>query len=109
MKFLYLPFKIIAGIIGAKLAKNVFKQLWGSIDDAEQPPAPKDLQAKYSKVIAGAAVKGATLAAVVAVVDRTTARAFQSLTGYDPAEQQAKDAEKKREKEEEKKKKKEEA
>lgn len=101
MKILYLPFKIIAGIVGAKVGKNVFQQIWGSIDD-DDPPPPKNMRANYSKVIGAAALKAATLAAVVAVVDRTTARAFRSVTGYDPAEQQAKDLEKKKEKEREK-------
>lgn len=88
MKILYLPFKIIAGIVGAKLGQRVFKQLWGAIDD-DDPPSPKTVDAKVSKIVAAAALKAVALAGVVAVVDRVTARAFHYLTGYWPGKGEA--------------------
>jgi hypothetical protein len=39
MKILYKPFGIIIGIIAGLLARQVFSQVWGHIDERE-PPKP---------------------------------------------------------------------
>jgi Protein of unknown function (DUF4235) len=84
MRFLYKPFAIIAGLIGARLGQNAFKQLWSRFDDAE-PPKPTTEEASLPKVVGAAALEAATLAGIAALVDRASARAFQHLTGIWPA------------------------
>ncbi len=86
MKILYTPFKIIATLVGSKLGRSIFKNLWGKLDDAE-PPRPTTAEASFSKVVAAAALEAATLAGVAAVVDRASARAFHYFTGIWPGEQ----------------------
>ncbi len=84
MRFLYKPFAIIAGLIGARLGQGIFKQLWHRIDDSE-PPKPTTEEASLRKVVGAAALEAATLAVIAALVDRASARAFQHLTGFWPA------------------------
>ena len=85
MKILYKPFGIIASIIGAKIANNIFKVLWGRID-REAPPKPTTEEASLPKVVGAAALEAATMAAVGAAVDRASARTFHHLTGIWPGE-----------------------
>ena len=84
MKLLYKPFALIAAFIGARIGRNVFKSLWSKVDDDAPPPEPTTEDASLGKVVAAAALQAATLAAVAAVADRASARAFYHLTGYWP-------------------------
>jgi predicted DNA-binding transcriptional regulator YafY len=83
MKILYKPFAIIASLIGARLARSVFKSLWTKIDDAD-PPEPTIEEASFGKVVAAAALEAATMAAIGAAIDRASARSFHYLTGFWP-------------------------
>ena len=85
MKILYKPFAIIAGLIGARIAKAIFKSLWSRIDDAE-PPKPTTAGAPFGKVIGAATLEAATMAGVGAAVERAGARTFQHLTGIWPGD-----------------------
>jgi hypothetical protein len=83
MKFLYKPFALIAGVIGAKLGQRAFSTVWAKIDDAEPPTAATE-EASIGKVVGARALEAATLAGVAAAVDRASARWFQYLTGSWP-------------------------
>jgi Protein of unknown function (DUF4235) len=85
MKILYKPFAIIAGLIGARVAKIIFRGLWSRVDDTE-PPKPTTAGASFGKVVGAAAMEAATMAAVGAAVDRAGARTFQHLTGIWPGD-----------------------
>jgi hypothetical protein len=85
MKFLYKPFGIIAGIVGAKIGQNAFKAVWSKVDDGE-PPKPTNEDAGLPKVVAASALEAATLAAVGAAVDRLSMRWFHYLTGIWPGD-----------------------
>lgn len=85
MKILYKPFGIIAGIIGAKIADNLFKTIWTRFDE-EDPPRALTAGASLPKVVGAAALEAATVAAVGAAVDRAGAKAFHHLTGIWPGE-----------------------
>jgi hypothetical protein len=80
MKLLYKPFGIIAGMIGARLARKAFKTVWGTIDE-EAPPTPGTEQTTLPKVIGAAVIEAATYAAVRATVDRASLKWFHFLTG----------------------------
>jgi hypothetical protein len=85
MKFLYKPFGIIAGVIGAKIGQNVFKSVWAKVDQSE-PPRPTEQEASLGKVVAASALEAATLAGVGAAVDRLGMRWFHYLTGIWPGD-----------------------
>lgn len=90
MKFIYKPFGIIAGLIGARIATAIFKALWARIDE-EEPPKPTTEDASFPKVVGAAALEAATMAGVGAVVDRAGARAFHHVTGIWPGDKHAED------------------
>jgi hypothetical protein len=85
MKILYKPFAIIAGLIGARIARSIFSAVWARIDQ-EAPPKPTTADASLPKVVAAAALEAATMAGISAAVDRAGARAFEHLTGFWPGE-----------------------
>jgi Protein of unknown function (DUF4235) len=90
MKILYKPFAIIAGLIGARIARSIFASMWSRIDH-EEPPKPTTEEASLPKVVGAAALEAATMAGVGALIDRAGARAFHHLTGIWPGESRAKD------------------
>jgi hypothetical protein len=85
MRFLYIPFRIIAAIIGAKLGQLVFKGVWSKIDDHD-PPGTTNVEASWKKVVAAKTLEAATLAGVAAAVDRASVRSFHHFTGIWPGE-----------------------
>ena len=85
MKILYKPFAIIAGLIGARIAKAIFSAVWSRIDH-DAPPKPTTEEASLPKVVGAAALEAATMAGVGALADRAGARAFHHLTGIWPGE-----------------------
>lgn len=80
MKLLYMPFRIIGGIISARLGRSVFKQLWAKLDD-EPPPLPAAGNASLGKTVGARALEGAVMAATAAAVDGALARVFHHLLG----------------------------
>ena len=92
MKILYKPFSIIAGLIGARIAKAIFQALWSRIDEAE-PPKPTTEHASFPKVVGAAALEAATMAGVGAAVDRAGAATFHHLTGIWPGDREPQPAE----------------
>jgi Protein of unknown function (DUF4235) len=87
MKILYKPFAIIAGLIGARIARAIFRGVWSRVDQGE-PPKPTTAGASLGKVVGAAALEAATMAGVGAAVDRAGARTFQHLTGIWPGEKE---------------------
>ena len=96
MKVLYKPFGIIATLIGAKIARNIFNVLWSRIDE-EAPPKPTTEDASFPKIVGAAALEAATMAAIGAAVDRVSARAFHHLTGIWPGQRSEMNADRRRE------------
>jgi hypothetical protein len=93
MKLLYKPFAVIAGVIGAKIGRSVFKAMWARLDTAE-PPEPTHREASTGKVVAAAALEAAALSAAKAVTTRASARSFHYLTGFWPGEKQPEEKDK---------------
>ena len=85
MKLLYKPFALIAGIIGARLGRSIFKGLWAKLDGAE-PPKETTEEASLGKVVGAKALEAATLAGTAAAVDRASRRSFEWLFGVFPGE-----------------------
>src|SRR5437764_2652888 len=85
MKVLYKPFAVVAGIVGAKLGKRLFRALWAKLDSGE-PPAPTRREASTGKVVAAAALEAAAHSGAKAATTRATARSFHYLTGFWPGD-----------------------
>ena len=85
MKFLYKIFSIPLGLIAGQLAKKLFEQIWGLIDDRE-PPRANHEEASHAKVLLAAAVQGVTFFVTRAAVQRASAKSFAHVTGVWPGE-----------------------
>ena len=86
MKFLFLPFSILAGLIAGLIGRKVFDQVWGIFDEQE-PPDSKHLEISWPKLLLAAAVQGAIFRAVKEATDHGSRRAFMSVTGTWPGEE----------------------
>ena len=87
MKLLFIPFSLIAGLISGFIAKKLFEQVWGVIDDQE-PPKPEHRRPGLVKVVAAAALEGAIFKGTRAAVDHKAREAFASATGTWPGEEE---------------------
>jgi hypothetical protein len=83
MKLIYKPFGLVLGLLAAILSRRLFDMIWG-IFDKEEPPKPTTKEANWPKVLAAAAVQGATFRATRAAVDRAGAEGFEYFTGFWP-------------------------
>jgi Protein of unknown function (DUF4235) len=89
MKLLYKPFALIAGIIGARLGRSIFKTLWAKID-TDEPPKETTENVSVGKVVGAKALEAATLAGTAAAVDRASRRSFEWLFGVFPGDKKRK-------------------
>ena len=87
MKFLFMPFSIAAGLAAGFLAKKVFDQVWGLIDE-EEPPDSKHRDIDWTKLLIAAAVQGAIFRAMKEATDHASRRAFQRTTGTWPGKKE---------------------
>jgi xanthosine utilization system XapX-like protein len=85
MKLAYKPFGIVLGLLGALVARRVFDAVWG-IFDKEEPPKATTEDVDWGKVLAAAAVQGATFRLTRAVVDRAGAKSWAHVFGVWPGE-----------------------
>jgi len=86
MKFLFLPFSILAGLLAGLIGRKVFDQVWGIFDE-EEPPDSKHLEISWGKLLLAAAVQGAIFRAVKEATDHGSRRAFMTLTGTWPGDE----------------------
>jgi len=86
VKFLFLPFSILAGLLAGLIGRKLFDQVWGIFDE-EEPPDSKHLEISWGKLLLAAAVEGAIFRAVKEATDHGSRRAFMSLTGTWPGEE----------------------
>ena len=80
MKFLFIPFSVIAGLLAGMAGKKIFEQIWSLIDD-EEPPESEHREASWGKVIAAGALQGAVFRGTKLAVDRGARVAFANATG----------------------------
>jgi len=86
MKLIYKPFGIVLGLIAGFVSKKVFEALWG-VFDHEEAPKPTTKEADWHKVLAAAAVQGATFKITRAAVDRAGAKSWDHFFGVWPGDQ----------------------
>jgi hypothetical protein len=86
MKLLFIPVSVTAGLVSGFLAKKLFQQVWGVVDD-EEPPKPEHRQVPFAKVVAAAALEGAIFKGTRAAIDHKAREAFANATGTWPGEE----------------------
>lgn len=82
-RLFFVPFSIIGGLIAGFIAKKLFEQAWGLIDE-EEPPESEHRVASWPKLVAAAALEGAIFRATKAAADHGSRQAFAGLTGSWP-------------------------
>lgn len=86
MKFIYKPFAIIVGLIAGLLGRKVFEQVWGMVAD-DDPRDADDRDGSWAEILASAAIGGAIVKVVQALVRRGGAKGFERATGFWPGDQ----------------------
>jgi hypothetical protein len=87
MRFLFVPFSVLGGVVAGALGRWLFSVVWGAVDDQE-PPEAEHLRASWPKVLLASALRGAIFAGVRAAVDRGSRLAFMNVTGSWPGERE---------------------
>jgi hypothetical protein len=85
LKVLFVPAGVAAGLAAGFVAKKVFEQVWGLIDE-EEPPNPKHQEISLVKMLAAMALEGAIFRATRGLADHGSRRMFARLTGAWPGE-----------------------
>jgi hypothetical protein len=86
MKFLFMPFSIVAGLVAGQLSKKIFDGVWRLFDDEEAPEA-EHKEISIVKLVLALAVEGAVFRAVRGLVDHQARKGFYSLTGSWPGDE----------------------
>jgi hypothetical protein len=86
MKFLFLPFSIIAGLVAGFLSKKLFDGVWRLVDDQEAPEA-EHKEISIAKLAIALVLEGAIFRAVRGLVDHGARRSFYNLTGSWPGDE----------------------
>ncbi|MFL5895272.1 MAG: DUF4235 domain-containing protein [Thermoleophilaceae bacterium] len=86
MKFLFLPFSIVSGLIAGFLSKKIFDGAWALFDDEEAPEA-EHKEISIVKLVLALAIEGAIFRAVRGLVDHGARKSFYNLTGSWPGDE----------------------
>jgi hypothetical protein len=86
MKFLFMPFSILAGLIAGFLSKKIFDGIWQLFDDKEVPE-PEHRHVSWVKLLLALAIEGAVFRAVRGLVDHSARRGFHRATGSWPGDE----------------------
>ena len=86
MKFIYKPFAIVVGLIAGLIGRKVFEQVWGMVAD-DDPRDPDDRDGTWAEILASAAIGGAIVRVVQALVRRGGAKGFERATGFWPGDE----------------------
>ena len=86
MKFLFLPFSIIGGLIAGQIGSRIFDAVWGLVDD-EEPPDSKHREISLPKMLIAAAIQGAIFRLSRKLVDHQSRKAFAGALGTWPGQE----------------------
>ena len=85
MKVVYKPFSLFTRQIATRVGNTAFGAIWARVaGSSERPPNATAGHRSLVGVAGAAALEAATMAAVAAVADQLTARAFHHLLGAWP-------------------------
>ncbi len=86
MKFIYKPFAIVMGLLAGAIGRKVFEKVWGLVGD-EDPKDPDDRDAGWVEVLISAAIGGAIVKIVQALIRRGGAKGIERATGFWPGDE----------------------
>jgi hypothetical protein len=86
MKFVFLPISIVGGLIAGLLAKKMFEQAWGLLEDQE-PPDAEHREVPYLKLAVALLIEGAIFRFIRGFFDHGARHAFHRATGTWPGEE----------------------
>ena len=86
MKFLFMPFSILAGLIAGFMSKKIFEGIWQLFDE-EEAPEPEHREISWVKLVLALAIEGAVFRAVRGLVDHSARRSFHRVTGSWPGDE----------------------
>jgi Protein of unknown function (DUF4235) len=87
VKFLFIPFSIIGGLLAGLIGAKIFEKIWGLIDDQE-PPDAKHRRINLGKLAIALALEGAIFRVIRGFFDHGARRGFQRFTGTWPGEEE---------------------
>jgi hypothetical protein len=86
-KILFIPFSVVGGLLAGFVAKKLFDLAWGMVSD-EEAPEPEHRRIPVGKLLLAAGIEGAIFRATRAAADHGSRRAFATLTGTWPGEEE---------------------
>ncbi|MDQ3647803.1 MAG: DUF4235 domain-containing protein [Actinomycetota bacterium] len=86
-KILFIPISVGGGFAAGFVAKKVFEQIWGLIDDQE-PPGAEHRDISWGKLMASAALQGAIFRMAKEATDHGSRQGFAQLTGAWPGQEE---------------------
>jgi Protein of unknown function (DUF4235) len=84
IKLMYKPVGTVASVVGGMLASMVFARIWRAVAGKGEVPDATDKAKSWADILPAAALQGMVFAVVKALVDRTSAKEFERLTGRWP-------------------------
>jgi hypothetical protein len=82
-KILFIPFRVIGGVLAGFIGKKAFERLWRVFDD-QAAPDPQRCDVSWSKLAAALLLEGAVFSAVRGLFDRGSRELFRRATGRWP-------------------------
>ncbi len=89
-KILFVPFRVLSGLLAGLIGKKLFEGLW-SLLQREEPPDPKHRDVPWRKLVPALLLEGAIFRAVRGIVDRASRQGFSKATGSGPGERRPKE------------------
>jgi hypothetical protein len=86
MKFLFLPFSILSGLLAGFLSKKLFDGLWRLVDEQEAPEA-EHKEIEMTKLVVALVLQGAVFRLVRGLTDHQARKGFYNLTGRWPGDE----------------------
>ncbi len=83
MKIMFMPVRILSGVIAGLLGKKLFEGVW-RLFDSERAPDPEYREVRLAKLIGALLLEGAIFRAVRGLVDHGSRVAFSRFTGSWP-------------------------
>jgi hypothetical protein len=87
MKALFVPYRMVVGVLAGLLANAVFRKVWTTVSSKDAVPGPTDKRVGWGEVAAAAVLQGAVMRGTRAVADRLGAKGFEKATGTWPGQQ----------------------
>jgi hypothetical protein len=79
------PFSLMAGVLAAMLARELFQLLW-RLADRDPPPSPEERDADWRKLVPALALEGAVFSLVRGLTDHGSRHAYEKAVGDWPGD-----------------------